>query len=173
MLVGADPDAVSVAPGDFPRDALRHPPEGVVERIALVAMVEGEASPVIGRPDREDEPLAGRHGPIDGLDGLPGRWPPLSGRVDELAEGGPHRADVAQGAIRRRTRDLECLEGGLARVMDDATLAQPVDPVARRAEDVDRDAVVVLERVEELKGVVYGQMMIVGIHWSRIHVTNI
>ena len=172
-IVGADAEAIGVAAGGFARDALRDAPESVVERVSLVAMVESDASPLVGRPDREDESLTGRHRPIHDLDGAPRRWAPLSGGIDDLAKRGPDGSDLTKGAIGCRAGRLEPLERGFARVVDDAAAAQPLDPVGRRAEVIDRNAVLELERVEEFEGVVNGQMMIVGIHWSRFHVTNI
>ena len=146
-VIGADPDAIGVAGLDLLDEGLGQAGEGVVDRVANMAVTDRHA--IRGRD--EFDPLARVERPIDL--GQRGRicWPTVNDGVRHLAEGAADGPDPRQGLVGGGAgRSI----GGCPPAMDDPAGEEPVGRIAERGEMVVEETILQFDGVQEVERVV-------------------
>ena len=141
-------DAIGATVPDLGDERIGEAGQGVVERVADVAVADRHA---IGRADELD-PLAGRDRPVDlGKRFLIGR-PAMAHRVGDLPQRRTHRTHAGERVVLADTPGTK--RGRPAAAVTDAPLDQPVRRVVECREVIDECIRFELDGVQEVEGVV-------------------
>lgn len=138
-----------MAAGQLADERVRQPRQGVVDRVADMAMIDADAI----RRRHELDDLTGMQRPIDRIERAGARDPMLDDRVGHATERAPDGVDPRQVALRRLG-----LEGRLraesigALVMDDAPIHEPRERVIEGREPLARETILAIIGVQEVEG---------------------
>ena len=150
MSLAHDLDALRVTGGQLGHERIRESGQGVVDRVADVAMIDVDA---VGAGHELDH-LAGVECPVDGVEGAGVRGSVRRERQRDLAQSRADRLDPRQVAGRNGIvlgRDGTRPVGAL--LVDDAALHEPAEGCVERRDVVHRETILGVVGVQEVEGV--------------------